>query len=58
MSPLPLWVGSHNLYRSAGRPVLVEARTTIGYCHRPLLVDSRTTIGLHPVPLLVCTTGE
>ena len=43
MSPLPLWGGSSNLYRSAGRPVLVEARTTIG---------------LHPVPLLVCTTNE
>ncbi|KXB76929.1 hypothetical protein HMPREF3185_00227 [Porphyromonas somerae] len=40
MSPLPLWVGSHNLYRSVGRPVLVDARTTIGYYHQPLLVDS------------------
>ena len=36
----PFWGGSSDLYRSAGRPVLVEARTTIGYYHRPLLVDS------------------
>ena len=40
MSPLPLWGGSSDLYRSAGRPVLVDVRTTIGYYHRPLLVDS------------------
>ena len=32
--------GSRDLYRSVGRPVLVDARTTIGYYHRPLLVDS------------------
>ena len=40
MSPLPLWGGSRDLYRSLGQPVLVDARTTIGYYHRPLLVDS------------------
>ena len=40
MPLLPLGGGSSDLYRSAGRPVLVDARTTIGYYHRPLLVDS------------------
>ena len=32
-------------YRSAGRPVLVDALTTIGYYYEPIVVDSLTTIG-------------
>ena len=39
-SPLPPRGGSSDLYRSAGQPVLVDARTTISYYHRPILVDS------------------
>ena len=37
--------GATTQYRSAERPVLVDALTTIGYYYEPIVVDSRTTIG-------------